>query len=272
MFASMEKELCYGFYDTEPLWTKTQFGVEQFNFPKISFEKLQAQPIPERIRLGHKMEHVFEQLIGHCSDWDVVAKNLLIDRNKERLGELDFIIHNRLGNEKYHIELAYKYYIINPEITEPIHRLMGPNKRDMFFTKLEKLKNKQFPLLFSDELKMQLQELAVETKIVKQQVCFKTQLFVPYQKKHVSIRPLNKNCIVGSWIHFDDFNTPEFKNHEYYIPYKQEWVIAPQPNRAYNTHYETLLDINLRMLKENAPMLWVRKPDETIEKLFVVWW
>ena len=272
MFASMEKELCSGFYTTEPLWTKTQFGVEQFEFPKTSLEKLNIKPIPERIRLGHKMEHVFEQLIGHNSDWYVVAKNLLIDRNKERLGELDFIIHNKLSNENYHIELAYKFYIINPEITEPIHRLMGPNKRDMFFTKLEKLKNKQFPLLFSDELKLQLQELSVETEKVKQQVCFKTQLFVPYQEERVSIRPLNRNCIVGSWIHFDDFNTPEFKNYKYYIPYKQEWVITPSLNSAYNSHYDTLLNINLRMLKENAPMLWVKKPDETIEKLFVVWW
>ena len=231
-----------------------------------------AYVIPEQLRLGHKMEHVFEQLIQFSREWNLIAKNLLVDKGKERIGELDFLLTHQPSNTRYHVELAYKFYIINPEITEPIHRLMGPNKRDMFYTKLDKLKEKQFPLLFSKELASQLNELKLIPEEVKQEVCFKAQLFTPYENNTSSIRPLNRDCVVGNWIHFNEFNTAEFKQYEYYIPYKQEWVFKPSLDRVYRSHYETLLEINLRMLKQNAPMLWLKKPDDSIEKLFVIWW
>jgi len=268
----MNQQLCLGFYKTEPLWINEQFGVTQFEFPEINLNSFKASNIPEQLRLGHKMEHVFEQLIQFSNEWEIIAKNLLVDRGNVRVGELDFLVRHELSKISYHVELAYKFYIINPEITEPIHRLMGPNRRDMFYTKLDKLKEKQFPLIFNEELHEELKSIKLNVDTVKQQACFKAQLFSPYGRNGVLIRPLNKNCIEGSWIRFDDFNTAEFKKSEYYIPFKQEWVITPSENRAYVSHYHTLLDINLRMLKENAPMLWMKRPDGTLEKLFVVWW
>lgn len=272
MFAIMDKEMCFGFYSTSPLWMNTQFGIQQFEFPQLQLQDFEPNSINERLRLGHQMESVFEQLISSSEDWEIIAKNVLVDRSKIRLGELDFIARNSETNQVYHIELAYKFYIVNPEISEPIHRLMGPNKRDIFFTKLDKLKEKQFPLLYAPELNDRLQELQVKPDAVKQQVCFKTQLFVPFEDTSVSIRPLNKNCVEGKWIRFNDFNTKAFKTCKYYIPFKREWVIAPSLNRKYMSHYNTLLEINLRMLKESAPMLWMKKSDGTVEKLFVVWW
>jgi len=268
----MGKELCIGFYNTPPLWINEQFGIHQFRFPEIDFTFFQALPIPERLRLGHKMEHVFAQLIQFSSDWNLIAKNLVIDKNKARVGELDFLLYHEPTTTKYHVELTYKFYIINPEITEPIHRLMGPNKRDMFHTKLDKLKEKQFPLLHSEELTEMLDSLELNSNKIRQEACFKAQLFSSYGDSSATIRPLNKNCIQGSWIRFDDFNTIEFKKSEYYIPYKQEWVLPPSANRTFASHYETLLDVNLRMLKENAPMLWMMKPNGKLEKLFIVWW
>jgi hypothetical protein len=268
----MDKELCFGFYNTAPLWTNEQFGIPQFEFPEIDFTHFKAEPIPKQLRLGHKMEHTFEQLILFSDNWKLLAKNLMVDKNKQRIGELDFLLHHKPSNTNHHIELAYKFYIINPEITEPIHRLMGPNRRDMFYTKLNKLKEKQFPLLYSEELKEQLQALHINPTEIEQQACFKAQLFSLYGIDSTSIRPLNKNCIQGSWIRFDDFNSNEFKSFEYYIPYKDEWVLEPTIKRPYTSHYETLLDLNLKMLKENAPMLWVKNKVELVSKLFVVWW
>ncbi len=272
MFAAMEANLCHAFYHTPPLWTNGQFGLDQFDFPQLDLATFKASPIPEKLRLGHKMEHVFEQLIGFSRHWNVLAKNLLVDEGKTRIGELDFILSNTTENRCYHIELAYKFYLINPEISEPIHRLIGPNKKDMFFTKLDKLKEKQLPLLFHDTLVQKLENLGVNRNKVVQQLCFKTQLFLPYAVSQVGIRPLNKKCILGNWIHFDDFNTSEFQKWDYYIPFKQEWVLQPEPERLYLTYLETLLEVNLRMIQENAPMLWIKKPNGILEKLFVVWW
>ncbi|WP_350285922.1 DUF1853 family protein [uncultured Croceitalea sp.] len=268
----MDNELCFGFYNTSPLWLKEQFGVSQFEFPNLDLVNFKPDALNENLRLGHQMEEVCAQLLTLSENWTIIAKNVLVDQEKIRLGELDFIIQNRRKNTIHHVELAYKFYIVNPEISEPIHSLMGPNKRDMFYTKLDKLKEKQFPLLYADALIQQLEILRLNPNQIVQEACFKTQLFVPYNNEKVSIRPLNKNCIVGKWIHFEDFNSKEFKGNEYYIPSKREWIIAPTAERHYSSHYETLLDINMRMLKENAPMVWVKRQDGALEKLFVVWW
>ncbi|AWX46051.1 hypothetical protein HME9304_03083 [Flagellimonas maritima] len=268
----MDKRLCIGFYNTFPLWVKEQFGVSQFEFPQIAIAQFEPKPINKALRLGHQMEEVFEQLLMASEKWKIIAKNLLIDEGKTRLGELDFILQNTNTGKVHHVELAYKFYIIDPEISEPVHRLMGPNKWDMFFTKLDKLKEKQFPLLYHTALKNKLGELQIKLDGINQEACFKTQLFIPYSNSNVSIRPLNNKCIQGNWIRFNDFNSELFKRFEYYIPFKREWVIAPSMNRKYTSHYMTLLEVNVRMLKENSPMLWLKKIDGTIEKLFVVWW
>jgi len=268
MFASMDSKLYQGFYTTPPLWVNTQFGIPQFDFPKLDLSNFKCAPVPNNLRLGHQMEFIFAQLLEYSPNWKVLAKNLLVDVGKNRVGELDFILYNIIAKATYHIELAYKFYIVDPEISEPVHRLMGPNKKDMCFTKLDKLKEKQFPLLFNKALTQKLESLAVDPTVVVQQACFKAQ----YNTANIHIRPLNKGCVTGSWIPFDAFNTKQFKDYQYYIPFKKEWVLQPELERPYLSHFETLLDVNLRMAQENAPMLWMKKPDNTLEKLFVVWW
>lgn len=263
--------ILHGFYHTFPLWTKQQFGLTQFDFPEITLDGILAIDFPENLRLGHQMEYVFKHLMGMAQDYELVLSNVLVDEGKTRIGELDFILKNTSTQKYVHVELAYKFYIINPEISEPIYRLMGPNKRDMFHTKLDKLKTKQLPLLFHNSLAPYWETLEIDPIEIEQQCCFKVQLFEPYAE-NVSIRPLNTSCIVGKWLRFDDFNTPEFRHYHYYIPRKLEWVIVPHENVGWKSHYETLLDVNLNMVKENAPMLWIRKSTGAIEKVFVVWW
>ena len=76
----------------------------------------------------------------------------------------------------------------------------------------------------------------------------------------------------GYWLHFDDFNAQDFQPYCYYIPFKWEWVVAPHNDVPWQSHFETLMEINLRMIKENAPMIWIKKSDRELEKCFVVWW
>lgn len=268
----MKNELLRGFYNTSPLWKKEQLGITQFEFPKVNLNPSEKIEIPSNLRLGHQMEFVFKHLIHNSGHYQIVGSNLLVEEGKTRIGELDFILKNTSTKKFVHVELAYKFYIINPEISEPIFRLMGPNKRDMFYTKLEKLKEKQFPLLYHHSLSKFWKVFDCRPIDVPQQCCFKAQLFLPYGKKNVGIRPLNKQCIAGNWIRFDDFNSKDFHNARFYIPKKIEWVIAARENVDWMSHYETLMEVNLRMVSQNAPMLWVNWPNHALQKLFVVWW
>jgi len=273
MLLDFLQKQCIGFLSTPPLWVNEQFGIEQFNFPEVNLESFKPKPIPKKIRLGHQMEHVFKQLITHSNKYQVILHNLPVRQGKQTIGEIDFILRDKKTSELTHVELTYKFYIINPEISEPIHRLMGPNKRDMFFTKMEKIKNEQFQLLHCKEGLKELYNNEIDHSIVTHQTCYKAQLFIPFGGNiNANIRPLNQNCICGYWLRFDDFNTTEFKTRQFYIPFKSEWVIAHHTEVQWRTHFETLMEINLRMLKENAPMVWMKKSETEFEKFFVVWW
>lgn len=268
----MVEKQCVGFLNTPPLWVNEQFGIQQFDFPVVDLRNFEAQPIPKKIRLGHQMEYVFKQLIEHCKEYEVLLHNLPIRHGKQTLGEIDFVLKEAATNKFIHVELTYKFYIINLDITEPIHRLMGPNKRDMFFSKMEKIKNEQFEVLHSKEGANALIERNIAHNVLSHQACYKTQLFTPYGTGFPHIGPLNNDCIYGYWLRFKEFDTAVFKPYKFYIPNKSEWVVEPHADVPWLNHFEILMKINLCMLQENAPMVWMKKSDTVFEKFFVVWW
>jgi len=218
------------------------------------------------------MEAVCKQILEYCPDYEVLVHNLPIREGKQTIGEIDFILKEVATQQLVHVELTYKFYIIDPSISEPIHQLMGPNRRDMFFTKMEKIKNQQFKLIHSTPGRKALAELGINHTKIRHYACYKAQLFEPYMSKPITIRPLNPNSIIGYWLRMIDFKSNVFSTYEFYIPFKSEWVLEPHIHVKYLSHFKTLLEINLRMLKENAPMVWMKKSETEFEKFFVVWW
>lgn len=268
----MIKAQCLGFLNTPPLWEQKQFGIRQFEFPSLTLDSFQFKSIPGNLRLGHQVEFIFKQLVEYSEAYDVVLYNLPIRKEKHTLGEIDFILLDKKNNQLIHTELTYKFYLIIPEIEEPVHKLIGPNKRDTFFAKMEKIKYKQIPLLHSTEGIEALASLQIDHLKIEHQCCFKAQLFQPYGSGIVNIDSLNKNCLVGYWLRFDDFNKPCFTNDHFYLPTKSEWIIEPNNQIEWKSHVEIMIDINSRLLKEIAPLVWLKNSKGKFEKLFVVWW
>jgi hypothetical protein len=268
----MIKAQCVGFSNTPPLWEKKQFDIQQFEFPELALLPFQPKAIPQNIRLGHQMEYVFKQLVEYSEAYNVVLHNLPIKQRNRTIGEIDFILNDKTRDKLIHVELTYKFYLINPDNQEAIHHLIGPNRRDKFFTKMEKIKNVQFPLLHSEEGSLALFERNIDHFKIEHQCCFKAQLFKPFGSTSVNIGTLNKNCLAGYWLRFDDFNKPEFKNAQYYMPTKSEWVIEPYDQVAWKSHFDIMMDLNLRLLNENAPMVWLKNSSSEFIKFFVVWW
>ena len=274
-FALMDsptRKLVTAFINTPPLWTRTQFGVEQFVIPEIDLSRIDEIRFPDGMRLGHKMELIFTTSLQGQDTYELIDQNIVISRNKITLGELDFLLRDSNDGSFVHLELTYKFYLIDTEISEPIYQLVGPNRRDMFFTKLDKLKKDQFPMPFSSEGAKALEVRGIKSELLKQKTCFKAQLFTPYIHQHVGIRPLNKSCISGYWIRFDQLNSDEFRISEYYLPSKEEWALKPYDIGIWISHYELLLELNIRMLKQSSAMVWARKEEDQFEKFFVVWW
>ncbi|SIS74734.1 hypothetical protein SAMN05421766_103789 [Zobellia uliginosa] len=268
----MIKEQCFGFLATPALWTGMEFGIEQFVFPEIDLHGFTPQPISKKIRLGHQMEEVFSRLLTHDTTYELLLHNLLVKDQNRTIGEIDFILRHRETKKLIHVELTYKFYIVDPSLSEPIHCLVGPNRRDLFFNKMEKIRDKQFGLLHTESGIKALSERGIDHEAIVHQACFKAQLFMPFQKPQLHIEPLNTACVHGYWLRVEDFYSTDFQGYRYYIPIKSEWVIAPHNNVDWSSHSEILEEVRLRIENTSAPMVWLKKSDRQFEKLFVVWW
>mgnify|MGYP003639546476 CR=1 FL=1 len=268
----MELEQSRVFLDTPALWESSFFNVEQFKFPEIDLTNFKPKPIPQNIRLGHQIEHLFFQLLEFSKIYKVVLFNQPIKRDKITIGEIDCIVQHIKNQSIIHIELTYKFYIIDNSITEIIHQLIGPNQKDSFYKKLQKIKIKQFKLIHTKEVYNILKYNNIDTINITSKVCFKAQLFTPYHNKNIIISPFNEKCIAGYWLRLKDFNTTEFKNKEYYLPSKQEWILKPHDNLAWKSFSDIILVICERLNNQNSPMVWMKTSTTILEKFFIVFW
>jgi hypothetical protein len=249
-----------------------QFGVPQFQFPEVMTDGFEPTPIPENLRLGHQMEYVCKQLLYASKEYEVLVHNMPIRKEKQTIGEIDFILKETATLQLIHVELTYKFYLIDTEIENPIHQLIGPNRSDAFYKKLDKIKNNQFSLIHTEIGHSVLLEKGIDTTNIKQQVCYKAQLFQPYKNATLHISPINSHCIMGYWLRMAEFNSPEFMEHKFHIPTKSQWVLDPLAAVDWLTHEEVTIAITERLKNNSAPMVWMTKSDTEFEKFFVVWW
>ncbi len=267
----MELQQIKGFLDTPLLWDGKLLGVEQFIFKNPDIQSFEAQVIPQNIRLGHQVEHIFYQLLDHNQNYEILLFNQPIKNENRTIGEIDFIIRDTQTQEIIHIELTYKFYIVDITISEKIHQLTGPNKRDSFHDKLQKIKQHQFKLIQSKETLNLFKTRSIDSKKIISKTFFKAQLFLPYKSAKINITPFNSACICGFWLRLEDFESAFFYKELYYLPSKREWIIAPHKDVAWKTYKETCIIIKERHSQNNSPMVWVRRNSTLFDKFFVVW-
>lgn len=101
-------------------------------------------------KLGHLYEEALNVLLQDNRAYDVLANNLqLITEEKRTIGELDFLLkHNDL---LVHLELAVKFYLIHKLDGE--EHYPGPDARDNYHSKLERLESHQLQLTRKTEVK-----------------------------------------------------------------------------------------------------------------------
>ncbi|MGO4921432.1 DUF1853 family protein [Maribacter spongiicola] len=244
----------------------------QFEFPEVDVNEITPIAIPEKLRLGHQMEYVCKQLLDVSDAYTVLIHNMPIRDGKQTIGEIDFILKETATQQLIHVELTYKFYLIDTAIENPIHQLVGPNRSDAFYKKLEKIKNNQFSLIHTSIGQKALLEKEIDTTNIKQQVCYKAQLFQPYKIASLDISPINSYCIVGYWLRMAELNSPVFMDRKFYIPTKSEWVFHPFAEVAWVSHDEIVIAITEHLNNKSATMIWMKKGATEFEKFFVVWW
>lgn len=251
---------------TPHLWKGNLLGLSQLIIPTLDVDAYPEANHPLNLRLGKQIESFVDHQLQQTRNVSIIEKNLQIIHQKRTLGEIDFLITQ--NNQPIHLEVVYKFYLYNPSVGHnELEHWIGPNNKDCLVYKLEKLKNKQLPLLYKAETKSYLNALNVDLDTIKQYVYFKAQLFIPYESLKTEFEYINTACIKGFYITIDQLH--QFNQYSFYLPRKHDWI-SPIPldlkwidYSAFNTQ------IKVCEQKKQAPLCWLKSPEGKLSKCFV---
>ncbi|NVJ52788.1 MAG: DUF1853 family protein [Campylobacteraceae bacterium] len=263
------KEQFLGFYNTPVLFDEL-YTLKQFSFEKINTSNLQIENIniDTKLSLGKRVEYFFEHYLNLTTRYLLLKKNIQIIKDKNTLGELDFIVFDKVENCFKHIELIYKYYLYDTRLEKELDRYIGPNKNDTLVRKLTKLKDKQLPLLFKDTTKEYLCEIDLTN--IKQEVCYKANIFLPFNQKDLQIK--FQDSVRGYYIGFKEFqNDNSFKEVSYYLPHRYDWVDFEVKDKKFIPYEKALLEIEFFLEHKKSPLVWI-KNNKTVYPLFITFW
>jgi len=262
-------EQFHGAINTPNLWMENSvYNLQQSVLSKPTGIKFN-QELPKNIRLGKRVEQfLFYQLMQE-PQVSILGTNLQIQQEKHTLGEMDALV--LIANKPVHLEIIYKFYVFDDSVeTTELLRWIGPNKQDSLIQKLDKLKNKQLPLLYHPETSKYLEKFNLNAAEIQQQVIFKAQLFVPYNKPKPAFTLLNPACVVGHSIKKELL--PQFKTSKFYIPRKENWLLEPHPQVDWLL-YETFMEaLNPILEDKTSPLVWIKQNNGELSKCFVLWW
>ncbi len=267
---SKDLQLQYeGYLQTPFLWNgKGVFDLQQFSNISTKTSSFSTLIIP-KLRLGKLVERFVSFDLQQNSSIEIIAENIQIQQEKITLGELDCIL---LKNEKpIHLEIVYKFYLHDSSVGESeLAHWIGPNRRDSLLQKLNKLKEKQLPLLYSNECLTYLKKLELISNEIDQQLYFKAQLFVPLKEYGNKFPLINNKCINGFYINLKELD--EFKDGKFHIPNKHNWLVIPHTDIDWLSFKIFSVKLQQSLSEERAPLCWLKKPNGELLKFFVVWW
>jgi len=257
-----------GFLNTPPLWEqRAVYNLEQLGLPYVQCHQLTELYAPN-LRLGKRVEQFVITSFKPDKSIKVLAQNVQIQHKKITVGELDCILLR--NNSPIHLEIVYKFYLYDADVgTTELEHWIGPNRNDNLLKKLSKLKDQQLPLLFNKHTQQILSDLGLEADELLQRVCFKAQLFIPYQQE-ISFSLLNKDCVQGFYVNF--LSLEQFALCKFYIPKKMDWLLDVQTQVAWMSFDIFHQQIAMLIAKKRAPLSWIKFPNGDLKKFFVVWW
>lgn len=194
------KSLCDGRLFLEGLPEATVFDRSGLRVPE------NPKPLNEGQKLGHLYEDALGELLEASERYDLLERGLQIQRGRhETVGELDFLFRDSVSAKLIHLELAVKFYLA---LESPTGLLMpGPNARDNYYHKLERLRTHQLTLT------RRFPELLPE----------------PYQRAPIDVQHLVMGCV------FDHVQAERLAQPEYLSPSVRRGLWVRQSE--FQTHF-----------------------------------
>jgi len=232
---------------------------------KVRFTKT----IPEKLRLGKLAERFICHQLQNDDSIKILLENYQIKREKITIGELDCLLLN--NSQAIHLEIVYKFYLYDPSVgTNELEHWIGPNRTDSLVKKLDKLKNKQFPLLYNENTKSILKQHDLKSETIEQKVSFKAQLYIPFQTNKVEFKVINKACVKGFYLKKEQLSY--FEDCMFYVPIKINWLQDTNPNVLWINYSSFIKILEEQLEKKQSPLCWIQTQNGDISKYFIVWW
>ena len=234
-----------------------------------------AEHKPTFIEAQNNAKQLYAEIRNNLEEHDEIEKfklfriyrDVRFSKDRITLGELDCLLYKN-GNP-IHLEVIYKFYLFDPT-KQGIHCWIGPNKKDRLVEKLEKLQQKQLPLLYAKECEKYLKSISLHSSDFSQQVYFKAQLFVPLGMQTSIDININTDCIIGFYC--TPLKLTKFKNAKFYIPSKKDWLIIPHTNVAWMGHEKYLEQSKNYLDRQFSPLCWMKTTTGELKKFFLIWW
>lgn len=260
----------HGCLTTPPLWEGTTVSPFRQIALSLSPEPLEETAAFDQHRLGKLAEAFVFHALKKRSSVSWICDNLQMQQGKRTAGEIDALFYQQ--GQPVHLEVAYKFYLLDTleEHHTPLAPWIGPNRKDRLVQKLEKLHRKQFPLLHSELAARYLERYGLTSGDLEQRLCFKAQLYLPYQQQELDIAPLNPDCIAGFYLTFSELQN--FRNAAFFIPQKPDWLITPHPQVQWLPYPDACSMLKTAMDKKRSPMVWLKQRNGALLKCFVVFW
>ena len=148
-------------------------------------------------RLGHYYERLWQFALQRAPGIRLLAANLPIRQGQLTLGELDLLLEDRDG--LHHLELAIKFYLGCPPLTEQWQRWIGPGREDRLDRKLNHLRQHQLQLAQSSAARQLLHGLAADP--VNAAAWLGGYLFQPWPEQTAAPTGANPQGLGGDWLH-----------------------------------------------------------------------
>jgi len=147
---------------------------------------------------------IYLRRLEETPDLELIKKGVQVfSEDRVTLGELDYLVRNILTNEVIHLELAVKFYLVRYVDGEPV--FPGPDPRDNWINKLERLRGHQLQLAQTSEAKRLLFDKFEIDKVTTQQLIY-GKIFDHYLAGERPCPPaMNDRCQRGTWMYLGEW-------------------------------------------------------------------
>jgi hypothetical protein len=206
-------------------------------------------------KLGHLYEDALEQLLINSPEINLLEKGIQIfNENRTTIGELDYLLTDLNTGEHIHLELAVKFYLVRYRSEEKTATFPGPDPRDNWLNKLQRLQDHQLKLTQLPATRKFLLEKYGVSQITPQQLIY-GKLFDHYRTSHHLCPPgMNPACQRGTWKYLSEWQQDSTAEKVTIIP-KHLWPVKCDEKLIGNLDVSTREEL-ITTANERCTMIW----------------